>query len=221
MRFVCIDFETNGFPIKGAPKEHCPLPFSSYPIQISVDVVDPDLSVEHIYDASIRGATQLSRWTRQNVPVALEDFDNSKDLRQIIADLAGLLREGDPIVAHNADFDLNTVLACTASRLGIDTPELRQVLKTPRFCTMHCEHSRFVFGRMPKLADLCAHFEICLEHADDATADSAALAECVAEALRRGVMFADIGPKPLKTQAPAVDYKVFSDAIAKEILCRS
>ena len=154
MRFVCIDFETHGFPTKGAPKEHWPLPFSSYPIQISVDVVDPNLSVEHIYDASIRGTTQLSRWTRQNVPVSLEDLSNCKDLRKIIADLAGLLREGDTIVAHNADFDLNTVLARTASRLGIDTPELCQVLKTPRFCTMRCEYSRFVFGRMPKLAHI-------------------------------------------------------------------
>ena len=181
MRFFCIDFETNGFPTKDAPLHDRPLPFSSYPIQVSVDVVDPMapvLCVEHIYDAYIRGATRLAPWVRQNVPVSLADLDEGKGLRQIIDDLAGLLREGDTIVAHNAHFDLNVGLARAATRLGIDTPELRRVLEAPRFCTMRCEYTRFVFGRLPKLADLCAHFEILLEHAHDATADSAALAEC-------------------------------------------
>jgi DNA polymerase III epsilon subunit-like protein len=205
MRFVCIDFETNGFPTKGAPFADWPLPFSSYPIQVSVDaavsvdVVDPDSCVEHIYDAPIRGATCLAPWVRQNVPVSLAELSAAKDLEEIIADLAGLLREGDTIVAHNANFDLNTVLARATLRLEIDTPELRRILEAPRFCTMRCEYSRFVFGRLPKLADLCAHFEVLLEHAHDATADSAALAECLAEALRRGVMLADFGPKQIQT----------------------
>ena len=127
-------------------------------------------------------------WSRKNVPVS--DPSEAKDLGEIIADLAGLLREGDTIVAHNVDFDLNTVLARAASLLRIDTPELRQVLKTPRFCTMRCEYNRSVFRKWPKLVDLCTHFEIHLERAHDATADSAALAKCVAEALRHGVMLA-------------------------------
>ena len=102
-----------------------------------------------------------------------------------------LLCEGDTIVAVNVDFEFNTVLARAASLLRIDTLELRQVLKTPRFCTMRCEYSRSVFGKWPKLTDLCTHFEIHLERAHDATADSAALAGCVAEPLRRGVMLVD------------------------------
>ena len=72
----------------------------------------------------------------------------------------------------------NIVLARAAKRLGINTPALRRELEAPRFCTMRCEYTRFVFGRLPKLADLCAHFEVLLEHAHDATADSAALGEC-------------------------------------------
>ena len=77
MRFVCIDFETNGFPAGGAD---C-MPFSSYPIQVSVDVVDPDSRVEHIYDSCIRGATRLAPWVCQNVPVSLEDISTGKNLK--------------------------------------------------------------------------------------------------------------------------------------------
>ena len=72
--------------------------------------------------------------------------------------------------------------------MEIDTPELRRVLEAPRFCTMRCEYSRSAFSRLPKLADLCKHFEVSLENAHDAKADTLALAECVSEALRRGVM---------------------------------
>ncbi len=38
------------------------------------------------------------------------------------------------------------------------------------------------------MKDLCDHFQVTLTNAHDARADSAALAECVAEALRRCVM---------------------------------
>ncbi len=38
------------------------------------------------------------------------------------------------------------------------------------------------------MKDLCAHFQVTLNNAHDARADSAALAQCVAEAWRRGVM---------------------------------
>ena len=187
-RYVCIDFETNGFPKKGASRDEWTLPFSSYPIQVSVDIVDDGVAY-HAYDSLIRGATQLAPWVRENVPIALLALQkDGKDLREILVDLASLLREGDTIVAHNVSFDLDTALGRTTRRLGIDTPELRCILTAPRFCTMRCAYSKVVFNRPPKLKDLCEHFEVVLERAHDATGDSAALAACVAEALRRGVM---------------------------------
>ena len=125
---------------------------------------------------------------RQNVPVSLADLEEAKGLGEVIDDLSRLLREGDTIVAHNAHFDLNVGLARAATRLGIDTPELHRVLEAPRFCTMRCEYARAVFGKSPKLADLCAHFNVPLINAHDARVDIAALAQCVAEAWRRGVM---------------------------------
>ena len=187
-RFVCLDFETNGFPTKGAPRHEWTLPFCSYPIQLSVDIVE-DGSVHHAYDALISGATQLAPWVRENVPITVAElYRQGKDIRDVIDDLAALLQDGDTIVAHNAAFDLDTVLSRTSRRLGIETPELNRILTAPRFCTMRCAYSKNAFGRLPKMKDLCDHFEVSLENAHDARGDSAALASCVAEAWRRGVM---------------------------------
>ena len=59
-RYVCLDVETDGFLGKtGAPREDWALPWSSYPIQLSVDFVEHG-EVIHAMDAMIRGATQLS-----------------------------------------------------------------------------------------------------------------------------------------------------------------
>ena len=187
-RYMCIDFETNGFAKKGAPRNEWPLPFSSYPIQVSVDIVE-DGVVQHAYDSLIRGATQLTPWVRENVPISLGAIrENGKDLRQVVADLAALLCPGDTIVAHNGAFDLNTALGRSASRLGIETPELRRILTAPRFCTMRCAYARAAIQGAPNMKRLCEHFEVTLERAHDATGDSMALAVCVAEAWRRGVM---------------------------------
>ena len=186
-RYVCIDFETNGFPKKGAPSQDWPLPFSSYPTQLSVDVVE-DGEVWHAFDAIIAGATQMAPWVRANVPISLEDVAGGRPFEDVVKELAGVLRENDTIVAHNASFDLGTVLARTSRRLEYYSHELQWVLSAPRFCTMRCAYSQAVLGRQPGLKDLCKHFEVELDGAHDARADSAALARCVAQALRRGVM---------------------------------
>ena len=193
-RYLCIDFETNGFAKRAAPPNEWPLPFANYPIQVSVDIVE-DGVVHHAYDSLIRGAKQLAPWVRENVPISIEDLQqNGKDLREVLADIAALLSPGDTIVAHNVTFDLSMVVGRATERLGIDTPEVHRILSAPRFCTMRCNYSRSSFKGPPKLQRLCDHFQVTLERAHDATGDSAALAACVAEALHRGVMFTPCGP---------------------------
>ena len=187
-RFVCLDFETNGFPTKNAHCKDWPLPFSSFPIQVSVDIVEDGVTW-HEYDSLIKGATRFAPWVREHVPVSLSGiWIEGRELCDVLVDLANLLHEGDTIVAHNVSFDLDTVLGRATERLGIDTPELRRILAAPRFCTMRCAYARMAFKRLPKLHELCQHFEVQLERAHDATGDSKALAACVAEAWRRGVM---------------------------------
>ena len=189
MRYVCIDFETNGFHQKNGKYKDWTLPFSSFPIQVSVDVVDEEGEVSHAYDTVIAGATSLAYWVKQNVPVGLTDIASGRAFEGVVADLAQILQPGDTIVAHNAAFDLDLVLGRTARRLNIECPDLNKLLQAPRFCTMSCAYAKgIVGGKCPKLKTLCGHFEIPLRRAHAATADSAALAQCVAEALRRGVM---------------------------------
>ncbi len=50
------------------------------------------------------------------------------------------------------------------------------------------------------MKDLCAHFQVTLDNAHDARADSAALAECVAEAWRRGVMLDEKDKREERTE---------------------
>ena len=186
-RYVCLDFETNGFPSRGARFGDWTLPFSSFPIQLSVDIVDADMEIVHAMDTTIRGATQLAPWVRANVPITLENIREGLPFEDVVRELAGLLQDGDTIVAHNVSFDLDTVLARTANKLGYSPPGLHRILEAPRFCTMRCAYSRAALGQ-PRLKELCRHFEVTLDGAHDARADSAALVRCVAEALRRGVM---------------------------------
>ena len=197
MRFVCLDIETNGLPVRPVGKDRFmvvphadkPLPFSSFPIQISVHIVDHGV-VEHAFTTCIQGATQLAPWVREKVPVSLEDIKGGKTVTAVMVDLAELLRDGDMIVSHNIAHDLDTVLARASKNLEIDHyPFVKRVLAMHRFCTMRCEYTSSVFGtRPPSLEHLCVHFGVSLENAHDAQADCLALAQCVAEAWRRGVM---------------------------------
>ena len=171
------------------------MPWSSFPIQLSVDLVEHG-EVSHAMDAVIRGATQLSPWVRENVPITLRDIqERGVDFKGVLKQLADILREGDMIVAHNAQFDLETVLARTTNKLyDLDCLDdsthaaARAILETPRFCTMRCAYSQTTFGKSPSMRQLCEHFQVSVMGAHDARADSAALAHCVAEAWRRGVM---------------------------------
>ena len=185
VRYVCLDFETNGFPDKDCKPE----PWSSYPIQISLTAVENG-EVAHLYDSYIQGAESFNQWVKQNVPITLGDLDGAPKLPEIISEIAKLLRPDDWIVAHNCYFDLETCLARTAQKQDCQTESLHFILSLPRFCTMNCAYIRSVSIRRPNLVFLCKHFGVAFDEtaAHDATYDSYKLALCVAEACRRGVM---------------------------------
>jgi DNA polymerase III epsilon subunit-like protein len=189
-RYICIDFETNGFSKPGAPRDDWTLPWSNFPTQISVDIVQ-DGDILHAFDTIISGATNLSAWAKTHVNVSIEEIRGGMPFRWVVKKLAALLREGDTIVAHNAHFDLDTVLTRTAQKLqerdGAEVHGLDRILQAPRFCTMRCAYARSL-AKQPGLELLCRHFEVELVDAHDARADTRALAGCIAEAWRRGVM---------------------------------
>ena len=203
MRYLCIDFETNGFRVtRAAPQyrslplwvmsaapQYQSLPFCSYPVQVCVHAVE-DGAVSHLYGTVICGATSMSEWCQCNIRLTLEEIAAGIPFQQMITEVDDLVQPGDILVAHKAEFDIGTCIGTTAQRLGYDSPDLQKILTAPRFCTMLCAYSRQTFnGRWPKMVHLCEHFQVELIGAHDAAADSLALAKCVAEALRRGVMF--------------------------------
>ncbi len=193
MRYICLDCETNGFSERNAEFENWTLPFSSYPVQLSVHAVE-DGEVSHLYETVICGATSRSKWVQDNIRLTLEEIKGGIPFRQMLTELADLLKPGDVLVAHNASFDIDTCISKAAMRMGLDDEEcdehliLQKILATPRFCTLRCAYSKGAFKKPPKLQALCDHFEVELVNAHDAAGDSLALAQCVAEALRRGVM---------------------------------
>ena len=163
------------------------MPFSSYPIQLSVDIVE-DGEVVHAYDTLVSGATQFAPWVREHVPIGVEELEGGRPFAQVMADLAGLLQAGDVLVAHNMAVGAGMAIVRTARCLGYNEPELDGILATPRFCTMRCAYARAIWRGRCGMHELCEHFGVVLQGAHDARVDSNALAQCVAMAWHRGVM---------------------------------
>ena len=55
VRYVCLDFETNGFAHKGGE----PKPWASFPIQVSLTAVENGELI-HLYDSYIQGSAKCS-----------------------------------------------------------------------------------------------------------------------------------------------------------------
>ena len=92
-RFLCIVFETVGFAEKNGDKSDLPLPFASFPIQVSVHIVD-DGAIQHAYTSLIKDAERLTPWVRAHAPITLESLESGKTLPEVVADIADILREG-------------------------------------------------------------------------------------------------------------------------------
>ena len=105
-RYVCVDFETNGFPEKDCK----PMPWSSYPIQVSLTAVENG-EVVHLYDSYIQGAESFNIWVAKHVPITFKDLSRAPKLPKVIQEIAAVLRPTDWLVAHNARFDFETCLA--------------------------------------------------------------------------------------------------------------
>ena len=192
-RYLCLDFETNGFPKKGGLASDRPYPWCSFPIQLAVVIVE-DGEIIPAYDTVIRGATQLAPFVRDKVPVTMNDIRCGVWFNEMLNDLAALIQPGDVLVAHNARFDLDDCLHTSAIRYKrqkgypLDEEALTKILRTPTFCTMKFAWTVARWPRGLKMKELCDHFQVDFEEnsGHDARYDALKLAECVQEALRTG-----------------------------------
>ena len=126
LRYVCLDFETNGFPEKDCK----PMPWSSYPIQVSLTAVENG-EVVHLYDSHIQGAESFTAWVSRNVPVTFADLAQAPPLPKVIQEVARLLWPTDWLVAHNARFDLETCLARTGQKEKIYNEDSHFIFRLP------------------------------------------------------------------------------------------
>ena len=83
LRYVRLDFETNGFPEKDCK----PTPWPSYPIQVSLPAVENG-EVVHLYDSHIQGAESFNAWVSRNVPVTFADLAQAPPLPKVIQEVA-------------------------------------------------------------------------------------------------------------------------------------
>jgi len=193
-RFICIDFETVGWKRENEiiPLEYWPKPCFNFPIQISVDAVEPDLFVTHVFDGLIVGGVQAARMPSETVlphlglrPGHLEEDLKARGtpLHRVLRDLAELLTPGAVLVSHNMVYDIGEVLCVNwpklTARPHFDDVEqiLQKILAAPRLCTKIWKRCA-----MPKLQEM---YDVQNERAHDARGDSKALAHCLAKALRR------------------------------------
>lgn len=174
-RFLAIDFETNGLAGDDV------LPHGAFPTAVSVTSYDPDLDrVEHIFTSYIHGAETFSEWVQERGVFNLEVLYNSPPLTVVLQKLADLWREGDVVAAHNAKFDLETVLRKLA-------PEDHPFLTAPRVCTMSqgwcSDYDK------PRLVHVCQELDVpyIFRLAHTARYDSEAVAKCIQAAHSRGL----------------------------------
>ena len=153
-RYVCFDFETTGICKKEEQAKDPGFwakPTYNFPIQISVDIVEPDLSNTLAVDSLVTGATRTVRFVAENIlpQLGLQHWCLGSDLRQrgkpladVLRALADLLGPDDALVAHNLPYDFGRVLGVNswndnASPHFCRTEELLgRLLAAPRFCTM-------------------------------------------------------------------------------------
>jgi len=153
MRFVCLDFETNGF----FDENLYVLPWTNYPIQVSLTAVE-DGTVTHLYDSLIRGALSCATWVSDNVPIKMSDLEYAPELTTVLQEIAARLHPDDFIVAHKARFDMEQCLRRSAKKLGMRTRDLDFILGLPRFCTQNCEYVKSTLAfRERRLSNLCEH----------------------------------------------------------------
>ena len=174
MRYLAVDFETNG------RADDPVLPCGAYPTPLSVTAFVPGTGeIAHLYDSYIHGAETLSVWVTQNTPVRLEHLANAPSPEDVSEALKDLWQDGDILVAHNARFDMDLVLPKI-------TPDDHPFRWAPRICTMKQKYG--VPGWL-KFGCLCRMLGVSYDssQAHSATYDSQALAKCLQAAHARNV----------------------------------
>jgi DNA polymerase-3 subunit epsilon len=163
MRFLAIDFETANH----SPDSACAVGA----------VLGDSQRLIHEFTTLIRPPTPVFAFTAIH-GLTWEQCRDAPPFDVAWDDVALMAQEADVIVAHNARFDFNVMLACHR-RYRMTPPEL------PVACTVLL--ARRAFGlKSNRLASLAAHFGLELDH-HEALSDARACARIFQLALAEGV----------------------------------
>ena len=177
MRFLALDFETNG--LRADPKQ--PLPWANYPVSVALWAVGADRSICQLYSSKISGATSFNSWASEHHAFTPQDLVSEPDFEEVLGRLAAAVAKDDVLVCHNVDYDVFKVLAPMCRMQGLDGAKL---LELPRVCT--CKDgwaSTVLDGKWLSLGELCNCFGVTQTIAHTADGDAQALASCIAAAL--------------------------------------
>lgn len=132
-RFLVIDFETVGWG-QGA------LPRPNFPTEVCVAAVCRSLpSVAVLLHTLVRGAVSLSPIAAEKTGIRLEALETAPSLDSVLDDMEALVRPGDCVVCHNAQYDMEAVLRpCRPDHA---------LLALPRMCTMRRQWQLELPGR--------------------------------------------------------------------------
>jgi DNA polymerase III alpha subunit (gram-positive type) len=143
MKYLVFDFETTGVG-KDAnnfylewPKSQMPQPRTNFPIQVSASVVEEDGIVSSSDTMFIKGATRLDPWVLANCPTLSVDLCEKEGVDFMVA-LKRLadMSVGCTLVAHNMQYDWDTVIVQTVIERGAEKHEdYIKLSGCPRFCT--------------------------------------------------------------------------------------
>lgn len=164
--YAVIDFETTGL----APEYHHRV------IEIAVVHVDPHGIIESRWETVINPLRDLGPTHIHGLHGA--DVMHAPEFHQIAGEFIGLL-DNRVLVAHNASFEAR-FLRAELSRMGATSP----VANDGALCTMRLA-SDFLPGSGRSLSDCCAAYDIDLENAHEALADTEATARLLSAYLQQ------------------------------------
>jgi DNA polymerase III subunit epsilon len=120
----------------------------------------------------------------------------SDAVARMVQVLLGASRRGVPVVGMKVDFDLTMVDAChrRSEGWGLDDAGFTGPVLDALILDRHFD--RFRRGRR-SLSDLCAHYDVVIEHAHDAAADAQATLGVVAAMCRRYPELCAMSPEGL------------------------
>ena len=107
MRFLALDFETNG--LRADSKQ--PLPWANWPVPVALWAVTADRSASQLYSSKISGATSFNSWATEHHAFTPTYLVSEPEFKEVLGSLAATIANDDVFVCHKVGDGVDKVLA--------------------------------------------------------------------------------------------------------------